>query len=107
MQASIQGALKSQSSNNERAKRASAVRFADQVNLEDEMKLNATDEEEEVDQQESANGSNASLKRKEPEAKMKGRQLVGSVELLDDEGLAADEEDAGSRQKYREDEDDG
>ena len=31
------------------------------------MKLNATDEEEEVDdQQESANGSIASLKRKEP-----------------------------------------
>ena len=49
VQASIQGALKSQSSNNERAKRASAVRFADQVNVEDEMKLNATDEEEEND----------------------------------------------------------
>ena len=63
MQASIQGALKSQSSNNERAKRASAVRFADQVNVEDEMKLNATDEEEEDQEQQSAAGSNVSGKR--------------------------------------------
>ena len=63
MQASIQGALKSQSSNNERAKRASAVRFADQVNLEDEMKLNATDEEDEDQEEHSAAGSNASGKR--------------------------------------------
>ena len=45
------------------------------------MRLNATDEEEELDQQESANGSNPSLNRKEPEAKMKGRQLVGSVDI--------------------------
>ena len=33
---SIVGALKSASSNQERAKRASAVRFADQINVEDE-----------------------------------------------------------------------
>ena len=38
---------------------------------------------------------------------MKGRQLVGSVEIEDGEELAPDEEDAGSRQKFREDEDDG
>ena len=110
VQASIQGALKSQSSNNERAKRASAVRFADQVQMEDEMSRLHASQEEPIRQsaQESAKSSNAadgmegtpaatdqqnSSQQNQPVAKVKGRQLVGSVDIEEGDELAAAEID--------------
>lgn len=120
VQASIQGALKSASSNNERVKRASAVRFADQVHVADEemARLNASGEDPiRQSNQESLRSSQASntVGRSEPVAKVKGRQLVGSVEIEEGQDLAEvvegeNEEGAGQRRKSSSgdrDEDDG
>ena len=102
VQASIQGALKSQSSNAEKVKRASAVRFADQVNNaeEDIARLKDSMTEEDIIRQSnqesmlSSNASGAERDNKQPVAKVKGRQLVGSVEIEDGDLAATPDDDA-------------
>ena len=79
-------------------KRASAVRFADQVNKaedEDLARLQASLTDEDIIRQsnnESLVSSNKSIGVKDqPVAKVKGRQLVGSVDIEDaDEMMAAE-----------------